>query len=146
MTTDPRQRGLLVDYGGVLTSSAAQAFRAFERSSGLPKGTVFEIIGEAYARPDDDDPIVRFERGESTPEEFADAFVRELAARGHDLDLEGLHLRVFAETTPVTEMWAVVRRAHDAGVATALVSNSWGGGGLSAGRAAADLRRARDLR
>lgn len=122
----PQEMGLLVDYGGVLTSSAVQAFRAFERETGLPKGTVFEIIVEAYQRGEDTNPIVRFERGESTPEEFAASFAQALAERGHDLDLEDLHLRMFADSTHVTAMWRLVSRARAAGIATGLLSNSWG--------------------
>lgn len=122
----PEEMGLLVDYGGVLTSSAGQAFRAFERETGLPKGTVIEIIVEAYRRGEATNPIVRFERGESTPGEFATSFAEALAERGHDLDLEGLHLRMFSDTTRVTAMWRLVARARAAGVATGLLSNSWG--------------------
>jgi putative hydrolase of the HAD superfamily len=120
------ERGLLVDYGGVLTSSAGDAFRSFEREVGVPPGTVVELILEAYEAPGGDDPIARFERGESTPEEFASAFAARLADRGHRVDADDIHNRILGATQREHDMWAVVRTARDAGVRTALLSNSWG--------------------
>jgi putative hydrolase of the HAD superfamily len=122
----PDQRGLVVDYGGVLTTSVAASFRDFERAEGLPKGTVFEIITEAYREAQATNPIARFETGASTPEEFAAAMVEHLRARGHEVDPAGLSDRIFAGTNRAPAMWAVVRRVKDAGVRTALLSNSWG--------------------
>lgn len=121
-------KGLLVDYGGVLTSSAAKSFRDFEREVGLPKGAIFELIYDAYQEPDGDNPIVRFERGESTAEEFADAMVAALIRRGHEIDLDDMTVveRIFAGASRMPRMWALVGRARDAGVRTGLLSNSWG--------------------
>jgi putative hydrolase of the HAD superfamily len=121
-----KTKGLLVDYGGVLTSSAAECFRAFERRAGLPKGTLFELIADAYQEPDGTSPIVRFERGESTTEEFGAAMAEALAEMGHDVDVEGMAERMFADSRRMPGMWDVVRRARAAGVRTGLVSNSWG--------------------
>lgn len=119
-------KGLLVDYGGVLTTSAGAAFRAFEREVGLTEGTVLDIIVRAYEEPGDDDPIARFERGESTADEFAEAFVERLAARGQEVEVGDVHTRVLSGTRREPRMWELVRRAREAGVRTALVSNSWG--------------------
>jgi putative hydrolase of the HAD superfamily len=121
-------KGLLVDYGGVLTSSAAQSFRDFEREVGLPKGAIFELIYDAYREPDGDNPIVRFERGESTAEEFAEAMAAALTAGGHEIDLDDMTVveRIFAGASRMPRMWALVGQARDAGVRTGLLSNSWG--------------------
>lgn len=119
-------RGLLVDYGGVLTSSAADAFRAFERAEGLPKGTVFEVIAEAYRHHGGDSAIAKFERGDSTAAEFGAEFSALLRERGHDVDPDDIHVRIFSMSSFADEMWTVVGRAREAGVRTALLSNSWG--------------------
>ncbi|MGH3441067.1 MAG: HAD family hydrolase [Nitriliruptorales bacterium] len=121
--------GLILDYGGVLTSSAAVSFRAFERNEGLPRGVVFDVIAEAYADAaggDDANPIARFERGESTAEEFGAELARRLGEHGHDVDPTDIHQRIFAESEPARAMWGIVRQARAAGVRTALLSNSWG--------------------
>lgn len=119
-------RGLICDYGGVLTGGVGSSFRAFERAEGLPKGTLFEVIGEAYAAADGDSPIVRFETGEADPEEFGQAMADHLRERGHEVDPEGIVRRIFAGTDHDPDMWEVVERIRAEGVRTALLSNSWG--------------------
>jgi putative hydrolase of the HAD superfamily len=118
-------RGLLVDYGGVLTSSAARAFREFEDEHDLPKGTVFELITEAYERGGDE-LVARIERGEATVSEFSAGFRAVLAERGIALEVEDVVEDIFGRSRRVPDMWDVVGRAGTAGVRTALVSNSWG--------------------
>ncbi|MDX1622035.1 MAG: HAD family phosphatase [Nitriliruptorales bacterium] len=124
MDEDPK--GLLVDYGGVLTPSVGRSFRDFEDASGLPKGTVFEAVRAAYEHAQGDDPISRVERGELEIDDFNELLAAEFAAQGHEVDPDGLARRMFAGMRPDGLMWQVVRAAHDAGVRTALVSNSWG--------------------
>jgi epoxide hydrolase-like predicted phosphatase len=119
-------KGLLVDYGGVLTSSAARALREFEREMGLPHGTLFELIAEAYREAGGEGPIARVERGESSVEEFTGDMRRRLAARGHEIELADAAVEIFGRTRRMPDMWEAVRRAHAAGVRTALGSNSWG--------------------
>jgi epoxide hydrolase-like predicted phosphatase len=119
-------KGLLVDYGGVLTSSAARAFRDFERDMGLPHGTLFELIAEAYREGEGEGPIARVERGETTVAEFTEEMRRRLAARGHEIEVADAAVEIFGRTRRMPDMWGAVRRAHVAGVRTALVSNSWG--------------------
>lgn len=122
----PGPRGLLVDFGGVLTSSAGESFRAFERAEGLPKGTLFEVIAEAYRHHGGDSAIARFERGDSTAEEFGEEFAALLRARGHDIAPENIHARIFSMSEFDEDMWSVVHRAREHGVRTGLLSNSWG--------------------
>lgn len=119
-------KGLLVDYGGVLTSSAARAFREFERDMGLPHGTLFELIAEAYRDAEGEGPIARVERGESSVDEFTDEMRRRLAARGHEIEIADAAVEIFGRTRRMPDMWDAVRGARTAGVRTALVSNSWG--------------------
>jgi putative hydrolase of the HAD superfamily len=87
---------------------------------------LFEIILEAYEDGGDDSPIARVERGEITVDEFTREVRERLAAAGHDVELVDAAASIFGRTTREPDMWAVVRRAREIGVRTALVSNSWG--------------------
>lgn len=124
---DPR--AVLFDFGGVLTTSVARSFRAFERTEGLPKGTVFQMIAAAYTGNDGAHPIARFERGEASDEEFEALLHAELVAQGHEVEPGNLLARLFSRYEPVPEMWEVVAACRGAGARTGLLSNSWGTGG-----------------
>lgn len=120
------RRGLICDYGGVLTGGVGSSFRAFERAEGLPKGTLFEVISDAYAAAGAQNPIARFERGEADVDEFGRSMADHLRERGHDVDHAGIVQRIFAGTDDDPDMWEVVERVRAHGVRTALLSNSWG--------------------
>ncbi|MCA1722607.1 MAG: HAD family phosphatase [Actinobacteria bacterium] len=124
--TAPDQRGLLVDFGGVLTTSPYEAFAAFERAEGLPAGIVMRILRDAFRSGDTTNVFARYERGEASDVEFADGLIEAVRAQGYDLPPGPLHRRIFASSLSVDDMWGVVRRAREAGVRTALLSNSWG--------------------
>lgn len=112
-------RGLLVDFGGVLTTNVFDSFRAFCEREGLP--------GDAVKRAFRDDPealaLLRgLERGELAGDEFACRFAPRIgAARSDDL-VE----RLFAGVSPDEAMLDAVRAARRGGLKTGLVSNSWG--------------------
>lgn len=118
-------RGLLLDYGGVLTSSVGRSFREFEKAEGLPKGTIFDVVANAYRQGDVDHPLAALERGEIGGEDFERALRAELRAQGHELPPGQLRHRLFAGVRPVEEMWELVGRVG-ASVRTGLLSNSWG--------------------
>lgn len=120
------RRGLVCDYGGVLTGGVAASFRAFERAEGLPDGTILAVVTDAYAHADADSPIVAFERGEADAEEFGRAMAAHLRERGHDVAPDGIVRRIFAGTDHDPDMWSVVRQLRERRVRTALLSNSWG--------------------
>jgi epoxide hydrolase-like predicted phosphatase len=115
-------RGLLVDFGGVLTTNIWTAFDAFCAAEGLEPGTVLRLFrsdGEALA-------LLRgLEKGEVGDAEFERAFATRL---GDGVESEGLIGRLFAGLEPETEMLELVRTARGAGVRTGLISNSWGTG------------------
>ena len=116
------RRGLLVDFGGVLTTNIWTAFDAFCAAEGLEAGTVLRLFrsdGEALA-------LLRgLEKGEVGDAEFERAFAARL---GDGVESEGLIGRLFAGLEPETEMLELVRTARGAGVRTGLISNSWGTG------------------
>jgi epoxide hydrolase-like predicted phosphatase len=114
-------RGLLVDFGGVLTTNVFDSFKAFCRAEGLPENTVKEIFrdregpGLALLR--------QLEKGELTAEEFSAQFAPILG-----VDRDNLVERLFGGIGPDEPMVDAVRRARAAGIKTGLISNSWGNG------------------
>ncbi len=129
-TADPpgRRRALLVDYGGVLTNDIGAVFARFDEVAGLPAGTLQRVVVEAYQQPDGQGFVHRMERGELDAEGFGAAIQGELMANGYAVRDPSIFAGVFDELRPDHEsgMWAVVRAAREHGIATVLVSNSWG--------------------
>ncbi len=123
--------GLLIDFAGVLTTPVTRSFRAFCREVGLPSELVKEVFVEAYRDlADGDGPIHRVETGRITAEEFGAQLCAALSQRsGVDLDGVDLVRRVFAGVELDERMLAAVEAIRRAGVATGLLSNSWGEGG-----------------
>jgi putative hydrolase of the HAD superfamily len=118
-------RGLLLDYGGVLTTPVGDSFGAWERAHGFADGEVIRLVREAY---DDADGglIGRFERGEVSTVQFDAELARIFAAAGKDVPDGSLVDAILARMQPWGQMWAVAAQARAAGIATGLLSNSWG--------------------
>jgi putative hydrolase of the HAD superfamily len=113
--------GLLLDFGGVLTTSIWEAFDEFCRSEGLEEGTVRRLFRDD---PDALADLRRLEKGEATEDEFAASFGPRLGIA----DTENLIERMFAGLGPDEAMIETVRELRGAGVRTGLISNSWGTG------------------
>jgi putative hydrolase of the HAD superfamily len=114
-------KGLLVDFGGVLTTNVFQSFKQFCEAEGLPPDTIKRAFRED---PEALGLLRRLEKGELTHEEFEPLFAERLGIER----TEGLVERLFAGVGPEEEMLDAVRRARSAGVKTGLISNSWGEG------------------
>jgi epoxide hydrolase-like predicted phosphatase len=116
--TNGRYRGLLVDYGGVLTSSPFLSFQAFCEQEGLEPGAIVRRFreDEACRRL-----IISLEVGEVAEDEFEPRFAGLLG-----VSAPGLIDRLFGKYSPDEEMGAAVLRARQAGLRTGLISNSWG--------------------
>ena len=112
-------RALLVDFGGVLTTSVWQGFDKFCRNEGLKQGTVRELFKND---PEAVTDLRGMETGEISPAEFE----RRFGARLGIPETEGLITRMFAAVEPEKHVAGAVRAAHRAGVRTGLISNSWG--------------------
>jgi epoxide hydrolase-like predicted phosphatase len=116
-----RHGGLLVDFGGVLTTNVFESFRSFCRKEGLEPDAfvdVFRSNDEARAQ------LRRVETGKITEEEFCGYLGPLLGVA----DSEGLVNRLFAGMRPDYPMVEAVRRAKASGVRTGLISNSIGEG------------------
>ncbi|MGH2978041.1 MAG: HAD family hydrolase [Solirubrobacterales bacterium] len=115
--------GLLVDYGGVLTTNVWDSFRAFCEAEGIEREEVRRAFRD---RPEAMALLRRLEAGELTEEEFAPLFGPIIGVR--EERTEGLVDRLFAGMQPEHAMIEALRRARAAGLRTGLISNSWGRG------------------
>jgi putative hydrolase of the HAD superfamily len=114
-------RGLLVDFGGVLTTNVFDSFRAFGEAEGLDPQTVKRAFRED---PEALGLLRELERGDIAVEEFEPRFGERIGVS----DTDGLVGRLFGGVGPDERMLEAVRRARGAGVRTGLISNSWGEG------------------
>ncbi|HEV3128067.1 MAG TPA: HAD family phosphatase [Solirubrobacteraceae bacterium] len=115
---DGRYRGLLVDYGGVLTSDLFESFRSFCRLEGLEPDAVLRRFREdRRCRA----LLIDLETGRLAEEDFEPRFAGVLG-----VDAPELIDRLFAGSRPDEAMLSAVRRARQAGIRTGLISNSWG--------------------
>lgn len=108
--------GLLVDYGGVLTTSVFGSFAAFCRREDLPPDRV-ETLFRHEARP----LLVGLEEGTLPERSFETSFAALLG-----VSPDGLVGRLMAGATLDRRMAGAVRKARQHGIRTGLVSNSWG--------------------
>jgi epoxide hydrolase-like predicted phosphatase len=113
-----RREGLLVDYGGVLTTDTFASFRAFCELEGLEP----ETIGQHF-RSDREcrQLLIGLETGRLEEVEFERGLAAVLG-----VEEGGLIDRMFEGSGPDLAMLAAVRAARAAGVRTGMVSNSWG--------------------
>lgn len=111
--------GLLVDWGGVMTTNLFHSFSAFCESEGLDPAALAEAFrGNSAAR----ELLIGFEEGRVQET----AFEMELGRLLGLSTAEGLIDRLFAGAQPEESMVDAVRGARSAGIATGLISNSWG--------------------
>jgi epoxide hydrolase-like predicted phosphatase len=112
-------RGLLVDWGGVMTTNLFSSFSAFCEAEGLDPAALAQAFrGNPAAR----ELLIGFEEGRIKET----AFENELGSLLGVSAAEGLIDRLFAGASPEESMVDAVRAARAAGVATGLISNSWG--------------------
>jgi epoxide hydrolase-like predicted phosphatase len=113
-----RYRGLLIDFGGVLTTDLFDSFRAFCEVEGLEP----EAIGQSFRRdPSCRELLIGLETGKLDEEEFEVRFAEILG-----VSAPGLIERLMADSKPNEEMVDAVASARRAGIRTGLISNSWG--------------------
>jgi putative hydrolase of the HAD superfamily len=110
--------GLIVDWGGVLTTDVFAGFRAFCVAEGLAPEAVRERF---VSDPRGYELLCELECGR-VPEAGFEAGFAELLGVAPG----GLIDRLFAGMRPDAAMVETVRAARGAGIRTALLSNSWG--------------------
>jgi len=115
---DPQ--GLLVDFGGVLTTNIWASFDRFCEREGLEPGAVLELFsgdGEALVL------LRSLERGAVADDVFERDFAEMLG-----VEPTGLIARLFEGLRPEQRMIDAVGSARAAGIRTGLITNSWGMG------------------
>jgi putative hydrolase of the HAD superfamily len=113
-------KGLLIDWGGVLTTDLFASFASFCEAEGLEAAKVRDLFRSDEAARD---LLVELECGRLEEPEFEQRFAPLLG-----VEHEGLVERMFAGSGPDARMLGAVKAARDAGVRTGLISNSWGVG------------------
>lgn len=117
----PARTGLLVDFGGVLTTNVFVAFGGFCTREGLEP----DFVRRAF-REDEHSRglLVGLETGMIDEAEFEREFGKALGLP--DDRIEGLVQRLWADLGPDEEMIEAVAAFRERGVRTGLISNSWG--------------------
>jgi epoxide hydrolase-like predicted phosphatase len=110
--------GLLIDWGGVLTTNLFASFHAHCLRAEIDPQT---LLGRFREDPEFRELLIALEKGEIDEPAFEQRFAALL-----EVEPEGLIDGLFSGVAPDLEMLDAVRRAHAAGVRTGLVSNSWG--------------------
>lgn len=111
-------RGLLVDFGGVLTTNVFASFETFCRQEGLDP----DLVKQLFRRdPEAREALERLETGDLSEPDFEVAFGARLG-----LPPDGLIGRLFAGIRTDPAMVTAVARARAHGIVTGLLSNSWG--------------------
>jgi putative hydrolase of the HAD superfamily len=109
---------LLIDWGGVLTSNLFASFHAHCLEAGIDPST---LMGRFRRDPAARELLIALETGEIDELAFEIKFAELL-----EVEPEGLVDGLFKGVQPDVAMVEAVRKAHQAGIRTALVSNSWG--------------------
>jgi epoxide hydrolase-like predicted phosphatase len=110
--------GLLIDWGGVLTSNLFTSFHEYCLRADIDP----HELGTRFRKdPEFRELLIALEKGSLQEPEFEQRFAAILG-----VESEGLIDGLFAGVQPDTAMLDAVRTAREAGIRTALVSNSWG--------------------
>lgn len=115
---DRVRRGLLIDWGGVLTTNLFVSFHGYCVQASIDPR---KLLGRFRSDPAARRLLIALETGELEEVEFERRFAELL-----EVEPDGLIDGLFAGVQADEAMIEAVRRARAAGVRTALVSNSWG--------------------
>ncbi|MEU5161791.1 HAD-IA family hydrolase [Streptomyces sp. NPDC020875] len=110
--------GLILDFGGVLTTRMRLNGEAFERSEGLTSGAYFHALND---HPEGVAVYAALEVGQATQEDWNRVIGGILG-----IDPTDLMRRALANLHPEPRIVAAARRARAAGVKLAMLSNSFG--------------------
>jgi epoxide hydrolase-like predicted phosphatase len=111
--------GLLLDWGGVMTSNLLASFSAFCREEGLDPSALSGIFRTNHQARE---LLIGFEEGRIEEADFELGLGELLGVAS----AEGLIDRLFSGSTVEEPMVTAVLAARSAGLRTGLISNSWG--------------------
>lgn len=113
-------RGLILDFGGVVTTDFYGALSAFSERQGLPADAVVRILRDtAEGR----EALAGVESGQLSQADYEATLARLLGVSG-----DGLLGRALADLRPRQEILDLARQAREAGIRVGVLSNSWGTG------------------
>jgi epoxide hydrolase-like predicted phosphatase len=112
--------GLILDFGGVVTTDFYAALSAFSAREGLDAGAFVRVLRETS---EGRQALAAVECGQMAQRDYEQVIGRLLG-----LDDRGLLAKALADLRPRPEVIDLVRRARAAGVRVAALSNSWGTG------------------
>jgi putative hydrolase of the HAD superfamily len=119
---------LVIDFGGVLTTSLRTSMEAFCEANGMEMQHLVRAALGAYMGSEDE-LVTDFETGRISEEAFSVAFAARLEEySGIEIAHTGLIDRLFETLELEEDMFELVARARAEGYRTALLSNSWGMG------------------
>ena len=117
-------RGVICDFGGVLTSPLQGAFAAMQETAGIS----MESLGKAMARfaeESEEHPLFELERGRLSEAEFLAGVSEALTAElGRPVRLEGFAERYFESLEPNREMIEFMRGLRARGLCLAILTNN----------------------
>jgi epoxide hydrolase-like predicted phosphatase len=113
-------KGLILDFGGVVTTDFYGALDAFSLRAGLDDGAFVRALREV---PEGRAALAAVECSQMSQREFEVTMGRLLG-----LDDRGLLAKALADLLPREEIIDLTRRARASGVRVAALSNSWGTG------------------
>jgi len=121
----PALRGLIVDWGGVLTAPIDEALSAWAGHEGIDLA-IYRTVMKRWIEPASS-PIHELERGRLAPDEFERLLAKAFRDEGVAVDADGLLARMLDGLRELSDdMVNLVRRARRHDLKTALLSNSWG--------------------
>ena len=119
-------RALVVDFGGVLTTSLQTAMLEFAQEAGIELQHLARAALGGYMGSEDS-LVFGFETGAIPEDEFTVALARRLQEEsGVEIDPADIIPRMFGRLRLEEDMLAAVGRVRAAGLKTGLLSNSWG--------------------
>ena len=114
---------VLMDFGGVITSSVLRAFDEFGESLGAPPGLILDLLGhDAAARQ----LLIEHECGRIDADVFDRGFAGRLNAHGVEVQPERLSARMQAGLRRDEDTVRLIEELRAAEVPVALVSNAFG--------------------
>ncbi|MEU0195266.1 HAD family phosphatase [Streptomyces afghaniensis] len=123
--TDKARTAVLVDFGGVITSSVLRAFTDFGASLGVDPRLPLDLLARDEASRT---LLADHECGRIDAAAFERGFAERLRAHGADVAAEGLTARMQAGMSIDQDMVALLGDLRAVGRPVALVSNSFGTG------------------
>lgn len=112
--------GLILDFGGVVTTDFYGALSAFCRRQGLAADAVLHVLRDTA---DGRRALAGVESGQISQREYEITLARLLG-----VDSQGLLGRALADLRPNQAVLDLARRARERGIRVAVLSNSWGTG------------------